>query len=130
MGNISVLGGTFTDNESFEKGGVFHGEDSSLIVLKGGSFQNNRAQDGAVAAVRVDSALLVVDGVYTGNVAERQGGVFSSYAGGGIQVRRISIFASSLILAPVGIVWRWFKMFRIVTFLSVLFVQSCVRFFV
>lgn len=88
IGNISVLGGTFTENESAENGGVFIGEDSSVIAMKGGRFENNTAQDGAVAVVRRGSALHVEDGVFTGNVAERQGGVFSSYGGGGIQVGR------------------------------------------
>lgn len=96
MGNVSISGGIFTENESIEKGGVFHGEDSSHIAMRGGSYENNRAQDGAVAAVRVSSTLLVEDGVYTGNVAERQGGAFSSYDGGGIQVWRMPIFTPSL----------------------------------
>lgn len=87
-GNVSILGGTFTENESPQNGGVFFGEDSSLIVMKGGSFEGNMAQDGAVSVVLQGSTIQVEGGVYTGNVAERQGGVFSVYGGGGIQVGR------------------------------------------
>ena len=87
-GNVSIAGGTFTDNESPQNGGVFYGEVSSVIAMKGGRFENNMAQDGAVAVVRKGSTLQIEDGVYTGNVAERQGGVLSSYGGGGIEVGR------------------------------------------
>ena len=88
-GNISILGGAFTENESAENGGVLFGTtETSFLAVKGGIFEHNTGQDGAVAAVDDGSNIQVEDGVFTGNVAERQGGVLSSSDRGCIQVRR------------------------------------------
>ena len=71
--------------------------------MKGGHFENNRAQDGAVAVVTDSSTIQVEDGVYTGNVAARQGGVLAAYGGAGIQVgsntlsHHVSMLARSLV---------------------------------
>ncbi|CAN0533592.1 unnamed protein product, partial [Laminaria digitata] len=81
-GNISIVGGTFSDNESPALGGVFYALETSVVAVKGGMFEHNMAQDGAVGVVDKDSTLRVENGTYTGNVAERQGGVFTAFGGG------------------------------------------------
>lgn len=81
------MGGTFTENDSPENGGVIFCSEGSRITLTGGVFEDNTAQDGAVALVDGGSDLKVESGVFTGNVAESEGGAFSVNSEAGFQVR-------------------------------------------
>lgn len=85
-GNLSIVGGTFTENEGPENGGVVFCSDKSRITVAGGIFENNKAQDGAVALVDKGSKLQVENGVFTGNTAESEGGAFSVNEEAGFQV--------------------------------------------
>ncbi|CBJ33130.1 polymorphic outer membrane protein [Ectocarpus siliculosus] len=84
-GEISVLGGHFSNN-SAKNGGVIQGSLNSTIVEEGGTFENNVAENGGVVSVVEDGSLVFNGGLLQGHSASNGGGAFFAESGAGIEV--------------------------------------------
>ncbi|CAB1104673.1 unnamed protein product [Ectocarpus sp. CCAP 1310/34] len=84
-GNISVLGGHFSNN-SAKNGGVIQGSLKSSVVVEGGTFENNVAENGAVVYVVADGSLAFNGGLLQGNMASNGGGAFFAESGADIEI--------------------------------------------
>ncbi|CAM9574874.1 unnamed protein product, partial [Ectocarpus sp. 12 AP-2014] len=84
-GNISVLGGHFSNN-SAKNGGVIQGSLKSTVVVEGGTFENNVAENGAVVYVVEDGSLAFNGGLLQGNNASNGGGAFFAESGADIEI--------------------------------------------
>ncbi|CBJ32402.1 adhesin-like protein [Ectocarpus siliculosus] len=84
-GNISVLGGHFSNN-SAKNGGVIQGSLKSSVVVEGGTFENNVAENGGVVYVVADGSLAFNGGLLQGNNASNGGGAFFAESGADIEI--------------------------------------------
>lgn len=81
-----ILGGEFLGNEAEDDGGVLCLTESNTTVVEGGHFESNEAFNGGVGSVGDGASVRIEGGNVTGNVAHNEGGAFSVDAGGNIQV--------------------------------------------
>ncbi|CBJ33129.1 asn/thr-rich large protein family protein [Ectocarpus siliculosus] len=84
-GEISVLGGHFSNN-SAKNGGVIQGSLNSTVVVEGGTFENNVAENGGVIYVVEDGSLVFNGGLLQGNSASNGGGAFFAESGADIEI--------------------------------------------